>query len=610
MPSAKDEIEIVQTIKSYMHEAGQARQLRMTQNDKNFDFYHLRQSYSHKRRGQSQEFLPKQSMAVEQITAFLHQGLVDLGEWFSAEARFGNKNPLLSNNEVERLLLRQLSNAGFYNYVQDALKSGLLGSLMIAKIDGVRVQKPKFFTRRVLADKHSDKRKTQLMKKKESAWQLRLGLVRQRDMFLDPTGEGLYKIQRIEMDMWKLIKMAEENPTIYDVKEVENMRASIMEASLERTRAASEKNQLVTDSNFRHRIVINECWGTILNSEGKVLYENVVCAIANDRFLIRKPEPYPTWMNSDPYVIAPIIRVPNSVYHRALMDAPTEINQALNEIYNLNLDAGIQSVFGIKQLRQDLLEDPAQVSDGIAPGDTLLVTPAVQPGQKVLERVDTGSLSSEGINIFNLTQAEFNQSALTNDLRLGVLPSRAVKATEVVESSQTLTSIFNGIAKSIEEDFIKPILEKSWNMIMMESDDLDSDEVVAILGKTKAEQFSKMPKEERFAKTTNGNQFKVFGITETLNKMKDFRKLTAMLQTISSSDVLTQEFSREFSFSKFLKEIVRALDIDTDRIKLDDIEKQMNDIPMQTSANEQSQIPQAGGENMLTEEPSTELTGT
>jgi len=366
-----------------------------------------------------------------------------------------------------------------------------------------------------------------------------------------------------------------------------------------RERQATEKDQDISFPDFRRRVLIRECWGTLLNNEGKIIAENVVCATANDRFLIRRPDKYPFWNQKDPYVVAPIVRVPWSVWHRALMDAPTDLNQSLNEIYNLLLDAGLQSVWGIKQLRADLLEDPSQVSDGIPPGETLLVSQNALPNQKVLERVDTGSLSSEGVNIFNLTQSEFNQSALTNDLRLGVLPPRAVKATEVTEASQSLTSVFNGTGKAIEEDFVAPLLEKQNDLCMQMADDMDSDEVKAIIGKERYEQIKDISPKQRFARTVNGSTFKVFGVSQTLSKIKDFRKLTTVMQTIATSDVLSEEFAKEYSFAKFLGEIIRSLDIDEDKIKLDDVDKKMNELGGANQApaggqgaSNQSQIPQ------------------
>ena len=71
-----------------------------------------------------------------------------------------------------------------------------------------------------------------------------------------------------------------------------------------------------------------------------------------------------------------------------------------------------------------------------------------------------------------------------------------------------------------------------------------------------------------------------------------------MLQTIASSPILMEEFTKEYSFSKVLTEIMRSLDINPSKIKADD--PVMPAMPMQadqTAPDMQSQIPQAGAMN-------------
>ena len=120
-----------------------------------------------------------------------------------------------------------------------------------------------------------------------------------------------------------------------------------------------------------------------------------------------------------------------------------------------------------------------------------------------------------------------------------------------------------------------------------------------------------MEQEVIFSEFVNGHKFRVYGLSMTLNKIKDFRKLTSLLQTIFTSPVLVQEFSKVFSLPKFLMEIVKSLDINIDKISLDnkdqmtqanqpqavqpgqpvDIESIMSQLGQ---SNQQSQIPQAG----------------
>lgn len=613
MDSADDK-EVVRAIQEYVQEAKMAKTNRMTINRMNFDCYHLNQDYSHKKKGQSREFLAKQAMAVEQIASFMEQGLIDVGQFFKVEPTPGNKAPIITMDEISKITLNQLEENKFHSYVADALKLGLLGSLMIAKVYTCKKSKPKYVVEQQLSEGAP---KSVLYKRDEYVSELKLDLVRHENWYPDPTGNGLYVVEQIEMDLFELIQLAEANPKVYDVEVVKSLQAYIDE--MDASNKSSETGQDVTTANQsrRKRVTIHECWGTILGPNGEVLHRNVVTAVANDQFLIRKPTANPFWHGKAPYVVAPLIRVPKSVWHKALMDAPTAHNQALNELYNLILDSGMMATYGIKQLRESWLDDPSQVEEGIAPATTLIVNSSCPPGGKVLERVDTANLSSESINVFQLTDREFQQSALVNDLRLGVLPERTVKATEIVAANQSISGVFSGIARIVETDFISEILDLSWMTLAQTLNEMDKEVLNSLIGEDRVAQILDMSPEAIFAGTVNGHKFKTFGISLTLNKVKDFKKLQGLLQTLATNPLLAQEFSRKYSFHKLMSEIVKSLDINEEKIfsdqkdaALQTQQKQQQGTPtlqdmlnsmMQGGGgpNMQSQIPQASTDNQV-----------
>ncbi len=591
---------IINCLTKYREEADLARKDRIQQNRLNFDCYHLKQDWSYKQKGQSREFLPKMSMAVEQASNFLQQGLTDIGDWFRVETQPGiNEDALkIKPKAIYLLLQRQLEKAGFMASVGQASKLGLIGSLMIAKVGGRLVNKPIFRTKTEL--KNFSFKKI-LIKKEDKVWELEISLVRQEDYFPDPTGNGLYEMQDIYMDYHEVLALSEGKNAIYDKEVVKKLSGSYPSQAAESEYAKSrETGQMPAHNGYRKQVKLTEIWGNILDENGELIYENVVTTIANDQFVIQKPTPNPYWHGESPFVVTPIIPVPHSVWGKALMDAPSMLNRASNEMFNLILDGGMMSVHGIKQLRKNYLEDESQVEDGIEPGTTLTVNSSMPPGSQVLERVDTATVPADGLNVLNLLNQEFNASALTNDLRMGVASFRAVKATEVAEASQTITSMFSGMAKNIEFSFITPILEKSWKVCAQHMNDIDSNEIKALLGERVAATILAMGQEEVFAETVQGCKFQTFGISATLNKQKDFTKLTALLQTIGTSEVLTEAFIQKYDFTKMLDEIMKSLDINPFRIEAD--KDNGGDLRGANTPgfgqgempNEQSQIPQAG----------------
>lgn len=558
---------VVLIVNSYKDQAAQAKQSRIDLNRLNYDCYHMRSDWSHKKKGQSKEFLAKQSVAVEQLVSFLQQGLIDKGNWFSVEKEAGVKEKTLTAHDIFLLLRRQLELNHYYTMTGDALKTAALSSLLIAKEHGRFVPKLTFRTKFGFDFKKGLHKK--LLQDRRMVWQSKTDLIRYEDYYPDPTGSGLYEGHEVEMDLHDLLHEAETNADDYDIEMCRQLQASyVSDSRLEKARETGQDQ--VTSEAYRKRVTIMEMWGTLIDTNANVLHENCVCRVANGRFLISPPKSNPYWHQERPFVASAILRVPFSTVHRALMDAPTMHNKALNEVYNLMLDAGLQSVFGIRQIREGWLEDPSQVSDGIPAGTTLRVNQMCPPGMKAFERVDTGTEFQQAVTIFNITDKEFNTSAFTNDIRMGALPDRAVKATEIVSTNQVLAGVTSGIVKTIEDDWMSNLLRKKWLNSAQHLNDYSEDDVKALLGDDKAMQLANMHPEDIFAETAAGMKFKVFGLSTTLNKIQDFRHIGMLLQLLSASPDLMNAFAQKYDLTKLLGEIITSLDIDVDKIKRDD----------------------------------------
>jgi hypothetical protein len=597
--------DIISCLRNYRSESEDAKKDRMEQNKENFDAYHLRQDFSHKLKGQSTEFLPKVATAVEQNANMIQQGLLDIGEWFKVDSQEGIDPEVMKikPSTVRKLLERQLQKDGFVRKSGDALKLGMLGGLIIAKVDGKLVNKPKFVNEKRVKD---GKYTNNLIKRDQKCWQLDVRLIRQEDYHVDPTGRGLYEFEDIEMDYHQVLALATGKDAIYDLAEVKKLAGSLDNSSDQSMKKSRETGQGITNSSYRKRIKITEIWGTLLDSKGEIAHENIVCTIANDRFVIQKPTPNPYWHQESPYVTASLLSVPFSMWPKAMMDAAAKLNLASNEIFNLMLDSSIMSVFGIKQIRMDWIEDHSQVADGVAPGDTVKVTTACPPGQKALESVFTGGQPSEAMNMLQLVNQESASAMFTNEIRSGGADMKNTRATAIVENSQALNNMATGMIKNLEGDegsgFMTQVLAKAWKVVAQNMTDLDSAEVAALLGKKEAESLLAMGKEEIFAETVQSCKFKVFGVSAVMNKMKEFTKLTTMLQTVFSNPVLAEAFMQKYSANKMITEILRSLDIDTDKLIASedeggDLTAQQPPVASNESPDMNSQLPQAGSAN-------------
>ena len=580
------DLTVLTAIRECKREAEAASRRRRDKNRLNLQAFLGEQDWTHKQKGQSKEFLPKSAMVVEQLAAFVKRALVDFGEWFDIKLPPGSPIPDEAAKRYLRCKLDHLSRVeedrlDFATLTADAVKAGLLESVITLKVHGRDFTKRQFVAERGVEFVNVNfngqtfrepQRTSRLTEREVTAWQLLIDLVPQNDFYPDPRGRGLYRIHHVERDLADVLAWAEAG--IYDMAAVEQIEQDFadLEEEFERTRKINQ--DVATPPCFRKRVVIDEFWGTLLNSRGRVAQENILAAMANDRYLIRPPESNPNWHGQSAFVSAPLLRVPFSTHHKAVMDHVTALNLALNELFNLMLDGGLSRVWGIKQLKLGALEDPAQVSDGISQGMTLLLKDEFPAGAKALERVDAGEVPPEALQMFVTVDREIQSASFVNDIKLGMLPPRQVKATEVVEASQNASVFIDGVVRDLEDKLIEPTLWKAWVTLMQHADDLDADEVVQELGPITALKLARMSPAERFALLGYGCKVKVFGLSAVLARARDFAKMVGLMQMVVSNPLLLPAFLKRYSPDKTLATLMRKLNINPEDFELTEQERQ------------------------------------
>lgn len=573
---------IMNAMRQYKFEAQKAREPRLRQNKRNWDVFMGLQDWSHKQKGQSKEFLPKVAMAKEQIGAFVERALTDFGDWFSGSFA---KETVMSGEQARKLLQYQLDTSAsngvnvdedFPALVADAVTVGLLGSLMVLKVHGRSMTRNRFVAERgvqYLPQPDGSVMPTithELIRRQVRTWQLVIDLVPPENYLPDPTTRGLYEMHEVERDLWEVQAMAEAG--VYDPAIVAMIQADYhrQEEQYYSTREEDRDNRLPANPGFRYRVSILECWGSILNEHGRRVEENIVSAMANDIYLIRPPESNPFWHGERPFVTRPLLRVPFSTWHKALFDHAVDLNLAYNELYNLMTDGGVASVWGIKQIRPEYLDDPRQVKDGIAQGDTLIMKDGAPVGAKVLEQVATGQVPADAMAMLQSLDQELQQATQANAVRMGQIPSKETTATAVVEAQQSSNNFFDGMIRDAEK-MITKVLSLSWSNSMQFLEDADAEEVIAAIGEKSALALAQMSPAERFSQLT-GCVFKVSGMSAMIARVRDFQKLMAVMGAVGTNPIMLQAFIQRYSPQKIIAYLFKALNIDPSTIEQDEQE--------------------------------------
>ena len=577
--SSTSDLTILNATRGYKTEAEDARRTRMKQNAENRRAYMGQQDWSHKTKGQSTEFLPKTAEAVDQFVGFIKRALTQYGAYYNVELGRDSPSPL-SGESIRRLIDCQLSHVlagdnvttSFPVLLGDAIKVGALESLIILKVHGNTVSQPRFSVEagdEPLLEGIEPAAPT-LKRTERRVWRLRVDVIKTENFYKDPSGAGLYKIHSVERDLYHLKKRAAEG--VYEMAAVSKIAEDYASALHEDRRPQEVGQDESHPPAFRKKVRIDECWGTIIDHEGNIVKENVYWVVANDKHLIKKPTKNPFWHGEDPFIEVPLIRVPFSVWHKSLFDHAVQINFAMNELFNLIIDGGISSVWGIKQLHIDALEDPKQVADGIPQGETLLVKSSVPYGANVLEKVVQGEIPGDAMAVLEMLSREFAAASNSNELKMGSMPPKEVRATEVVEMSQSQAVTTDSIVSDIERELIQVFLRKAWLTILQNMDDMASEDVIATIGVQDAFAMAQLSPAERFAMFATGCQFSVEGLSAVLARVRDFQKLMAMLQVVSGNPMLAVAFFKKYSPDKILSHMMKILGLNPEQMGRDETE--------------------------------------
>jgi len=556
---------VIQAINAYRDESEQARNQRISQFDRNWDTYLGRQSWAHKLPGQSKEFLPKSPLATEKLTFIVKRGLMQFGDYFSVKLDYELEEKI-SPEQVREILKPFLNDLWgtenesqkFPTIMSDAVKQALHKSLVILKVHGGDMTKRQF----------TYQNGEQLKVEDFDEWHLRIDVVRVEDYYPDPTGNGLYEIHRVERDFHQIMNGVDNG--IYDRATVEQMIMEDYERPDDEKLSDEDRNQQEsTAPSFRRRVVLDEFWGTLLNSDGSVAHRNVVATVANGKYLIRPPEPNPFWHQESPFVVAPLVRIPFSVWHKAIFDHASDLNLAINELFNLIIDGGIASVWGIKQLRIEDLEDPSQVENGIQQGTTLAVKQTLPHNAKVLETVAEADIPREAMSVFEYLNREFDAASMSDGMGRGSIPpvSSDTPAVAFLQASQSQNIMLDGIIGDLEHEVMSRVLRKSFMVVLQNADAIPDTSFGNVYDKKVALALMRASPEERFAMFASRTKFEVFGLSSLMTLALDFQKFMAMLQAVSIDPTLKAEFMLEYSPRRIIQRMMRMLNINPDDLR-------------------------------------------
>jgi hypothetical protein len=558
----------------YRQRAEAAQRRRKTLNAVNWHLFHMRQDFQHKREWQSRLVRPDFSVAVQHITQTLKRGVTDSDDWMTCEP-VGLGAPLLDPDSVRYALLfyldrlyvpgdRPESTRSFATVLSDALLHGILESIMTIKIYPVEVVRTR--VRVQMAPSRTDGRKVlhewagkELVEDQDTMVRLAMDVLPFEQYLPDPAPAQRFDIHRVQRPIGEL----RGNPE-YDPKVIEVLSAKAQKKYDEWMRTAQRSREATATAEGHDdpwEVTVDECWGDVIDEQtGAVLHHNVFWTVC-DQLLLRPPTPNPFWHQRRPFVSIPLLRAPNAPTHPAMADRVVDIVQARNELDSLMLDGAYGEVWGTRQVRPDLLEDDSEIQDGIPPAYTAILKPRVPTGEKFLERVDATAIPQLALEMDRLLDVAFQTGLASPSSALGKFAPRQTKATEIVEVSQAADNLFEGVAATIEDDWVEPTLELAWMTILQFVDRFDESELIQVLGAERVLRLQQLRAPERF-ELLRDVKFRCRGLRGVAAKQRQFTKMQTVLGTIEASPAMVELFDRVIDLPKYLIDFIGSGGVD------------------------------------------------
>jgi hypothetical protein len=382
------------------------------------------------------------------------------------------------------------------------------------------------------------------------------------DIYRDPTGRNKGHIHRFEMDLEDLKTLAEDPNNGYDLEVVNSISSDFQsqEDNYERLKRAGQTN--VQRPAWRKTVLVEEYWGDINNSDGKILFRMGTMSRANEKYLIRKPMKNPFRHGKSPIISAFPAKVPFSTWHEAFVYAVTGLAIMITETMNLTLDANLFDSLRVFQIDVDKCTDPTDLMGGIWPGKVIKAEET--NGRPVIQTAQMGQISPQQTVVYQSLVSELNNGAGTSEFsipQMNPAGKRGVTATEVDQKSNQADIFTNNLAQIIEEEAIEPALQMTTELIIQYFNDFQSPEIIDLLG-TDAMILAQAQSDEERIHLLGGNyKYKSQAITGIIKKYETLKQMQYVKDLVKEFPELAQFINGV----EVLKDVIDVTGLDSKR---------------------------------------------
>lgn len=391
---------------------------------------------------------------------------------------------------------------------------------------------------------------------------VRIHTIDPRELMLDPTGRGVYRVWSVERDRFDVLAEAKRSPRAWDVAAVEEMTSwQDPDKGDDRERLTGQDD---AQDHTRNTVTLRYFYGVLLNDLGEPFDSAApqLVVTGNDHYLLQAPRRNPAWHGRDWMVFAPAINMPLSLYGKSYMETWAETARLYVSFTNVLLDAAYMGSIKSFAVARGALARPEQLDEGIYPGKIWEVDD-FQDASKVISAFDLGGLSPADMNAIQMIKAQLREDTSTNDIALGQTPQKGdITATEIVNVQQAGNALIKSIANTIETRVVEQHLDLVFRTALQHFDAGDVD-LRRRLGNDVVDMFDATRRQ--FA--TSNVIFTVRGISGLLERASKLRGLLGTLQTVAQNPQLTQAFLARYDINAVLDQLFELGGVDASKLQ-------------------------------------------
>lgn len=552
---SEDDLEVVMALQGYWNESDTNRKSGLNpREDKwrmNLNLYWNRYDFSKKAQWQSKETMPEVPAFVDRFAAAMKEALVAMPEGFYDVVDPADEEGDLAESvqEITDVLLT---------------RAGRTPSGQVIPFSAVFEEQCKLGAIMAMCSAVT-------WKNDVPGGRVAVETVDPRFVWLDHTGRNMYRCRRIEIDRHELQDMMKQKDKRGEsIWKLGNMESLINSLTLyDMVYKAEMAGHGVYTSSPRAPITLDEYIATIVNNKGEVIGERSLCVVANQKFLLRGPEKNPFWHGQDWLVYTPLVPTPLSVYGRTYMEDFASIATAFTELTNLLLDAAFAASLNAWAIAPGALLNPEQVASGVTPNKVFLLEDGVDP-KMFAQKLELGTLSAEGIQMWEMLKNELTEASGTNEIGLGQFaPKSRTSATEINATQQNSSAIIRSVAQTAETRYLDPTLDLVWKTGLQKLKANDK-RMEAAAGDMWSALYS-----NRKDLIERPFTFQARGISNTLERANKLKALMTILQIVGGSQPLAQAFFQEVPPQKLLAKLLELSGLDWSKMKATQREQAM-----------------------------------